>query len=887
VPPIELSTPAGSVNHERGPRRATLVGLACAAVLLSAVAVWVALTGAGPQPRALAASLHALIIAAPIAAGIYALRTQPAPADRFGWLLVVAGLLWSPTLLAESADSVLYSIGRVSVWLAEGLLVYVVLAYPSGRLLTRGDRLLFRSALLVVGVLYLPTALLVDQYPVPTPWSSCGSDCPPNAFTVVDSEPGFVDAFVAPLAQAAAAAIFAGVALTLARRLTRGSRLTRVGLMPVVGIAVLRMFAAAAFIVARGRSPEAQLTEVLGLVALSCVPAFSVAFVAGQLWSRRAVRRALIRLGAGLWSRPGRAELRDAIAEAVNDPSLEIAYWNSEDPGGWVDGNGERVALPRPSSSRRLTEIRGSRGRVAVLVHDAGLEHAPMITDVARGFVLMALENQRLESQLRFSLRELRASRLRILSAADQERRRIERDLHDGAQQRLVGLGIQLELAGDLVEVDPDKAAKRLRELARDVDDAVDEVRSLAHGLVPPLLVERGLRDALGEAVAGAPLTATVHAGELGRYAREIESAVYFCCLEALQNAAKHAGDGCDVSVTLWEDEELHFEVRDDGAGLPEGPRQTGAGLTNMRDRIGAVGGRLTIESAPGVGTNVAGAVPIGPIALPPQVETLLRRATDALEDCFAIYRAVRGEGGIVVDFLVEHVNEAASLDMGRLREELVGRTLGELDPAYLESEDFRWLRRVLEGGMRDSRAALAHEHVMGAGRRLRRASDMRAAPAGGGRVVVTWRDVTERTRMEEHLRLQSLVLARESEGVSLVRTSDGTIIYANQRFAQLLGYEPGELDGRRLLETIWEAEPGEAQRVVRAIAAAVESAGEARFEIVGRRKDGAAIRCEAHLVAFDHPDQGRLWVAVQQDLTDRKPVRRRSSGPLIAPTGH
>jgi len=346
-------------------------------VLLPSVAVFAAaLGGAGRDLRPFPATVHVLVIAAPIAAGLYALRTQPAPADRFGWVLLVAGVLWSPTLLAESADSVAYSVGRVAAWLAEAVLVYVVLAYPTGRLLNRVDRLLSRAAFFVVGALFLPTVVLVDQYPVPSPWSSCGTDCPANAFKVVSSEPGFVDAFLYPLAAVAAAAVFVGVAFVLARRLARSSRLTRVGLMPVVALAVLRMVVAAAFVLVRSRSPESQLTDFLGLVALLCMPAFSVAFVAGLLRSRRAAGRALARLGAGFGSRPDRAHLRDAIAEAVDDASLEIVYWNVEDPGGWVDADGEPVVLPSLSPDRRLTEVRGSGGRVAVLVHDAALEHA-------------------------------------------------------------------------------------------------------------------------------------------------------------------------------------------------------------------------------------------------------------------------------------------------------------------------------------------------------------------------------------------------------------------------------------------------------------------------------------------------------------------------------
>ena len=457
-----------------------MAAVAAAGLALSAAAVAVTLSGAGPEPRWPAAIVHALVIAAPIAAGLYALYSQPASAGQFGRLLVLSGFLWAPTLLAESADSVLYSMGRVSAWVAEVVLVYVVLAYPSGRLRTRADTLLVRAAAVTVGVFFLPSALLVEQYAVPVPYSSCGTDCPPNAFLVLGSEPGFVDAVVIPLERAASGLVFAAVALALALRLARGSRLTRVGLLPVLAVAALRFALAAAFVVARARRPDSQLTEIISTAALLCIPAFSAAFVLGLLRARMAAGRALVRLGARYGSRPERGEVRDLIADAVGDPSLEVVYWNSEDPGGWTNTAGEPVSLPAFGPERALTEVRGSGGRVAILVHDPALTDAPVITDVAGGFALMALENQRLETQLRSSLRELRESRGRIMSAADLERRRIERDLHDGAQQRLVSLRIQLELAGDLVEAHPERAGRRLRELGRDVDDAVDEVRSLA-----------------------------------------------------------------------------------------------------------------------------------------------------------------------------------------------------------------------------------------------------------------------------------------------------------------------------------------------------------------------------------------------------------------------
>jgi signal transduction histidine kinase len=879
---VESTLPGRLGPHpDEAPPGVVVAGLALGGLLLVAAVEWIALSGAARDPPALTAVAHGFVVAAPIAAGLYALATQPAPAKRFGIVLLVAGVLWAPTLLAESSESVAYSVGRVSAWLADAVLIYVVLAYPSGRLTNRVDRMLFGGALLVGGVLLLPTALLVDQYAIPSPWTSCRIDCPPNAFMAVSSQPGFVDGVIFPLARAATLGLYAGVAFVLARRLASGSRLTRLALSPVLGLAVVHVVAAAAFILMRNDAPDSQLTRALGLVAVLCMPALSLAFVAGMVRSRRAAARALARLAPGLGSRPDRAQLRDAIAEAVDDPSLEIAYWNAEDPGGWVDANGEPLALPSLTPERRLTEVRGSGGLVAVLIHDAVLDHAPIVSEVARGFALMALENQRLETQLRSSLRELRASRSRILSAADHERRRIERDLHDGAQQRLVGLGIQLGLAGELVEADPVKAARTLRQLARDVDDAVDEVRTLAAGLVPPLLVERGLVDALREAALASPLPATVSAPDVGRYRSEIESAVYFCCLEALQNAAKHASGARSVAVTLWEDDELHFEVRDDGPGMPDQPQHDGLGLTNMRDRIGAVGGRVTIESRRGEGACVAGVAPVAPADLAPQGETLLRRATDALEDRLAIYRALRDKRGVVVDFVVEHVNDAVCAGRQLVRANIVGRTLGELDPGFPASAEFRWLRRVLEGGLADSRTEVAYHGAVGAGRLTRVASDVRATPLEGGRVVVTWRDVTEQTHMREQLRLQALVLANQASGICVLRAADGAVIFANGPFAALFGYAPEELERRVLHEAIEADEPCELRRALRRIAAGVDREGEDRVVLTGTTSDGTAIRCATRVVAFDHPDQRKLLLAL--DAPAAAGLRRAPSRALSA----
>jgi len=225
----------------------------------------------------------------------------------------------------------------------------------------------------------------------------------------------------------------------------------------------------------------------------------------------------------------------------------------------------------------------------------------------------VVLHNRRLDRALQATLddlqrtnAELRASRSRLVAAADAERRRIERDLHDGAQQHLVALAVNLRLARDVAAEDPAAADALLDQLGNDVRDAIGQVRSLAHGIYPPLLVDAGLGEALRAVAARSPQAVTVD-GDVGRHAPDVEAAVYFCCLEALQNAAKHAPDAA-VTVRLWDEgDAVRFEVADDGPGFDVDAVRAGHGFQNMGDRLGAVGGSVAWESVPGQGTRVRG----------------------------------------------------------------------------------------------------------------------------------------------------------------------------------------------------------------------------------------------------------------------------------------
>jgi signal transduction histidine kinase len=289
---------------------------------------------------------------------------------------------------------------------------------------------------------------------------------------------------------------------------------------------------------------------------------------------------------------PGHAlTLRRVLAQAFGDPTLEIAFAHDD---GWVDADGRSLTA---LGDREVREVRDEGALVAAIVHDAALDVSDELVEAGVAMARVVLENEL-----------LRESRARLTAGAERERRRIERDLHDGAQQRLVALRIELELAEELVRRDPARGADRLRELEQEVDDALEELRTLAHGVYPPLLADRGLPEALRAATARSGLTIELHAHEVARYPPEVESAVYFCLLEALQNALKHA-EGATRAVIQLDGSaagELRFELRDDGAG---GTITPGTGITNMHDRLTAIGGDVSVSSSE-AGTIVRGRAP-------------------------------------------------------------------------------------------------------------------------------------------------------------------------------------------------------------------------------------------------------------------------------------
>ncbi|MGC1282508.1 MAG: histidine kinase, partial [Streptosporangiaceae bacterium] len=283
---------------------------------------------------------------------------------------------------------------------------------------------------------------------------------------------------------------------------------------------------------------------------------------------------------------------------------------------GVLDGRAQvqvRVA-PVSHAGELLGLIIAERAATADTFSD---EDDRVLTELARQ-VGLAVHNARLDTALQTTLDELRKqadelrqSRARIVASGDAERRRVERNLHDGAQQHLVAMAVNLRLARDIMADDPDAASEMMDMLADEVKNTIQELRELAHGIYPPLLADSGLGEALRAAANRSPLAVTVTADGIGRYTPDIEAAVYFCCLEALQNAGKHAPQA-RVEVRVWEESGgLLFAVTDDGPGFDAASARKGHGFVNMADRLGAIGGTARWESQPGHGAQVLGTIPL------------------------------------------------------------------------------------------------------------------------------------------------------------------------------------------------------------------------------------------------------------------------------------
>jgi signal transduction histidine kinase len=352
--------------------------------------------------------------------------------------------------------------------------------------------------------------------------------------------------------------------------------------------------------------PDGKAENVIDIAGLALLASVPFAFLAGLMRSRLSRAGAVSDLVARLGEAGRRQGLRDALAEGLGDPTLSLAYW-VPDQRRYVDAGGDPVDLDG-ADDRGQTYVEHDGAAVAVIRHDPALAEEPELLQGIAAAAALALENERLNAELRARVEELRASRARIVEAADAERRRLERDLHDGAQQRLVALALNLRLASSKLEADPAAARGLLEEAAAELADATTELRELARGLHPAVLSDRGLRPAL-EALAGrAPLPVEIGDSPAERLPAPVESASYFVVAEALTNVARYA-EASRAQVAVWRsDGRVEVEVRDDGIGGAD--PDAGSGLRGLADRVAALDGRLEVISPAGGGTTIRAVIP-------------------------------------------------------------------------------------------------------------------------------------------------------------------------------------------------------------------------------------------------------------------------------------
>jgi signal transduction histidine kinase len=545
------------------------------------------------------AVLRALFVASYTAVGLYTwIRT---PARRLGPLVTGVGLFFALVSFEASPRPWLFAFGRLALAALVVFMAYVFLCFPRDGLDLPIERRVVAALSLSTVCVWAIVLPVANKLPAGGAFSDCGTNCPPNAFQLSGASTGATRAVNLVANSVTGIALFA-VIILIARKALAADRLRRRALTPLLGSVILLAASYVTYSLLREAQPSAHLAVLrpLQAVAFLAIPTmlligqirarvFAAASL-GQLVSHTAVERVAPR------------ELEKLIRDALGDPTLELGIWK-DGPGRYVDGDGKALELPHGSSRRAVIRFdRGGEPAIA-LAYNSSLQAD---LDLVRGLgsaALVLLDNQRLVD-------ELRASRARLIDTEERERRRLERDLHDGAQQRLMAIQVKLALARD--DVSDETLATKLDEVAANATLAAEELRELAHGIYPTVLIEQGLADALRSYALAAPIPVRLVADDLERCSSSIETAVYFCSLEAVQNAAKHGGADVRVVVTLSSrDDTLAFDIHDDGVGFALAASGTGMGLASMRDRIGAVGGRLHIDSSPGQGTSVRGSVPI------------------------------------------------------------------------------------------------------------------------------------------------------------------------------------------------------------------------------------------------------------------------------------
>ncbi len=573
--------------------RRLLLAVVLAALATTVVGGLVSLLAAQPERVAPLSEIPIGVIW--IVAGLIALVKRPE--NRTGALMTVLGFLFLVQHLSWDAP-LPFTLGVLIETWGIAVAIHLVVAFPSGRLSTRVERAVVAAAYLswVVG----NAIWLLFWNPVE---AGC-ADCPRNLL-LLRSDSGVTEGMEllgAPIDLAIVVIAFG----LLIRRWRRATDPARRAIAPVGWAAVGLGLLLAAFTVwigvTSGDPPGGLLTWV-SAVALAAVP---LAFLAGLLRTRLH-RSAVANLIVELGSLPPPTQIRDAIARTLGDASLELAFWLPED-GRYVDPDGHALDLEdRPG--RAVTVLEHDGKRLAALVHDPSLLDEPELVQAVGVAASLALENARLQTELRAQLAEVRASRARIVEAGDAERRRLERDIHDGAQQRLLGIRLALQLArGRLADGGASSVDELLAEADAEVVDALAELRALARGIHPAILTDEGLPAALAALARRAPVPVELTVCP-ERLPDPVEATVYFVAAETLANVVKHADASRVTLEVMRANGRVAIEVTDDGVGKAD---PAGAGLRGLRDRVEALDGRLRVDSPSGGGTRVTAAIPCG-----------------------------------------------------------------------------------------------------------------------------------------------------------------------------------------------------------------------------------------------------------------------------------
>jgi signal transduction histidine kinase len=582
--------------------RALLVGIWLAAAALSAIML------VGAIHTAVLSTGEAWVhygVAGPVMITTGLLVWARRPETRTGLLLTAAGFAGGLNELAAvfPTSALAYTIGFAAFHLDVPIIAQAVLSYPTGRLTTRLDRA-FVATCYAFWFTHALTLLLF--YDPRAPHDPQIREFPRRAlpFTHVAWQD------LTRIRQVLDGILFmlvVGFVALLIRKLVRATPGGRRIVLPLV---VALGFVAAQFAVQVGlffvgssadfwTSPAMFWSETI--VGLGTV----LALAAGLLWGRSA-RAAVADLVVELERTPP-GSVRDALARTLGDPSLELALWLPE-RGSYVDVEGRPLELPANTCGRAVTVLGPVDAPVAALVHDPVLLERRALLTSAGAAARLALENERLQAELRMQLKELRASRARIVQAGDHERRRLERNLHDGAQQRLLSLGLALQLARARLGPESNGAAELLAEADAELRAALDELRELARGIHPAILTEQGLGAALRTLAERSPVAVNIVDIPTDRLPAQVAAAAYFLVSEALANVAKHAhASRVHVSVVRL-DRRVLVNVDDDGVGNADPSR--GSGLRGLADRVHALDGELIVDSPPGGGTHIHAEIP-------------------------------------------------------------------------------------------------------------------------------------------------------------------------------------------------------------------------------------------------------------------------------------